>query len=166
MKFISDHNGTANKQQVIDHMTSSTEVPAQFRTSRVTTLNLIDELDGDRIRVLKRERKGQSDRLSINDKSRFDWIDQHLTKIAMAIKKMDEDKPEITLPLKKGGTISMPSNMFELIGLVGLAYHTSRQIKNESDQRLLNDKIPQAMVDMGIKTVGQFRKKFEQIESH
>lgn len=165
VKFVTDFKGNPTKHQVADYM-SSEAVPAEFRTSWVTTLSIIDELDGDRIRVMKGMRRGQSHRLSINDKSRFDWIDQQLTKITMNIKKMDQDKPEITLPLEKGGTVSMPSNILELISLCGLAYHTSRQIKNENDQRVLNDKILQAMVDIGITTVGQFAKKLEQVESH
>lgn len=165
VKFVADYDGNPTKNQVVDYMSS--QAPAEFRTSRVTTLSIIDELDGDRIRVLKGERRGQSHRLSINDKSRFDWIDQQLTKIIMDIEKMDKDKLEVTLPLKKGGTVSMPSNLFKIINLCTLAYHTSRQIKNDSDQRVLNDKILQAMVSMGIKTVAQFAKKIvEQDESH
>jgi hypothetical protein len=158
LKYIEEHDGKKIKQNVVDYMNS--EVHEDLRISRVPTLNIIKELKSENRIKVSGKRKGQSHYLSINDKSRFNWIDQHLSKIAMNIEKMDEDKPEITLPLKKGGTVSIPSNMFELIGLVGLAYHTSRQIKNESDQRVLNDKILQSMVNMGIKTIGQFRKKF------
>ena len=158
MKFVADFKGNPTKRQVYDHM-SSEAVPAEFRTSWVTTLSLINELDGDRLTVTKGERRGQSHFLSINNDSRFESIVQQLVKIEKQIEKIEEDKPETVLSLKKGGTVSMPSHMFSLVALCWLSAQVSRDIKNKDDVALLNDKILQLMVDMGMKNIRQWSKK-------
>jgi hypothetical protein len=49
IKFIANHKEPVSEQAIIDYMESK-EVPAQFRTSRVTTSNIIKELEaGKRI---------------------------------------------------------------------------------------------------------------------
>lgn len=162
VKFIGEYGGTPTKNQVVDYMNKVK--PVEFQTSRVTTLSLIDELDGDRIRVLKGERRGQSHRLSINDNSRFDWIDQHLSKIAKDIEKMDKDKPEEMVKTKKGKTFpaSELHSVLTITSLCALVAHTSRDIKNKNDQQILNNKILQLMFNIGIKNLGRFTKKLRQ----
>ena len=165
VKFIADYSGTPTKNRVIDYMNSE-NVPVRSRMSRVTTLSIINELDGDRIRVLKGERRGQSHRLSMNDKSRFDWINQRLSEVEKRIENMDPEEPEMKVKIKNGKTMLIPSGSLTIAGLCALAYHTSRQIKNENDLQVLNDKILQLMVDIGIKNIGQLTKKLRELQSH
>ena len=53
----------------------------------------------------------------------------------------------------------MPSHMSSLIALCLLAAQVSRDIKNKDDMALLNDRILQLMVNMGIKNFPQWSKK-------
>ena len=156
-KYIEEHDGKKIKKNVVDYMNS--EVPEELRISRVPTLNLIKELQSENRIKVKGKRQGQSHFLSINNDSRFESIVQQLVKIEKQIEKIDEDKPETILGLKKGGTISMPSHMFSLIALCWLSAQVSRDIKNKDDLALLNDKILQLIVDMGMKNIRQWSKK-------
>ena len=61
----------------------------------------------------------------------------------------------------------MPSHMSSLIALCWLSVRVSRDIKNKDDIALLNDKILQLMVNMGMKNIPQWRKKlgnYEELE--
>ena len=151
VKYIADYNGNPTKNQVIEYMNS--HAPAEYRTSRVTTLSIINELDGDRIRVMKGGRRGQGHHLSLNDKSQFDWLMHELSKIEKRIEKMKHEEPEMRFKIKDGSTKSIPSSSLTIATLCVIAYHTSRRIKNESDQRVLNDKILQLMIKVGIKNL-------------
>ena len=147
LKYIEENDGKKIKQNVVDYMNS--EVSEGLRISRVLTLDIIKELKSEnRIKVSGR-RKGQNHFLSINRDNTFDWIDQHLSKIAKYIEKLDEDKPEMTLPLKNGRTVSVPSNTFEILTLCMSAAHVSRDIKNKNDMQLLNHKILQLIITWG-----------------
>ncbi len=136
--------------------------PAHLRTSRVTTLNLIKELEsGGRIKVLKEGwRQGQSHHLVFNDKNEFDKVNERLSNIAKRIEKLKKDETEITLPLKKGGSVSIPANTLDLVNLCLLVRYTSQFIKNESDQQVLYNKILQLMVNISIKSLPRLTKKF------
>jgi hypothetical protein len=160
VKFVHDFKGNPTKHDVGDYMKSEA-VPQEFRLSWVTTLTTIDELDGDRIRVTKGKRRGQSHRLSINDKSRFDWITQHLSKIEKDVEKISEEEPEMKVKLKNGKTTTIPTSSLTIATLCMLAYHVSHQIKNENDQRVLNDKILKLMIRIGLKDLGQLRTKLQ-----
>ncbi len=68
----------ATKNNVVDYMNSE-DVPKEFRTSRVTTLDKLES--GDRIKVLRGERRGQSHKLIINNESEFNKIDEQISKM-------------------------------------------------------------------------------------
>ena len=84
LNYIIECKGKASKNNVRVFMEESKDplgivrikIPEEFRTSNVTTLGIIKELeDDDRIKVLKGKRHGQSHLLIFNYESEFKKID-------------------------------------------------------------------------------------------
>ena len=66
LRFIAQHNGNVNKDQVVDYMNSSL-MPAEDRSSKTKTLKLIGEAERDlEIKVNRGRKRGQSHWLWIN----------------------------------------------------------------------------------------------------
>lgn len=85
-QYIYDSKGEATQNDVVHHIEKA---PKQVRTSRVTTIGLIEELEkGHRIKISKGERQGQSHRLSTNTKSQFNRFNQNLPAIEKHIEEL------------------------------------------------------------------------------
>lgn len=94
-QFVIAKDGKATKNDVVAYIDSK-EVPEKFRISRVTTLNVIKELElSKQIKVRKGERKGQSHFLIFNDNSAFNVIDKQLQEINRLIEAMREPTRKI-----------------------------------------------------------------------
>lgn len=138
--YINSHE-RVTKQDIIDYMKSG--VPKD-RTSRVTTLNLIKELEAaGRIKVLNKDdwRQGQSQYLVINDKNQFDWITEQIENIETMFTK---DHPE---EYRKG-----------LDYLLHNLSRVHKYIKNENDRFILNEKIINTMLKIRYKKEGLLSK--------
>ncbi len=153
LKYIIERRGKATKNNVVDYMNSK-DVPGEFRTSRMTTLDIIDELESDdRINVLKGERKGQSHYLIFNHESEFYQIDQELSKIEKVIDRLPE-VVEKTVKTHKGLTrdLSMEIGMWNLLDLLD---RTSK-IPIEKDAQILYKKIIKLMLTLNYKRNKRF----------
>lgn len=154
VKFIANHKEPVSKQAVIDYM-GSEKVPAQYRTSRVTTLNIIKELEsGGRIKVLKGTRRGQSHRLIINDESQYKKISDDLLGLANTIKKNEIDRYKLLLKRKGGGK---PIHLSGLDGIIlSLLFSLiiiNGTIRSDADLRRLYWKVIALMSQVAAKKI-------------
>lgn len=118
---------------------TSKKVPKEFKTSRMTTIKLINELEeSGRIEVLRGEgdewRQGQPHYLMVNDKSWFDYISGQITNIGDFLREHPETQ----------------ERMLNLL-LINLA-RVLKYIDNENDKQWLNQEIINALLKIRYKT--------------
>lgn len=156
LKYIRKHGGKATKNNVVDYM-SSDEVEEKFRTSRMTTWNMIKELEeGNRIKVKKKgERQGQSHYLIINDKSVFDQINNDLSSLENQIDKIIESTKSKIRSGKIKGEHGIPTPTKEQMLIVyKLAIQLAlvkQDIMSEDDRKFLIGKIHDLILSIVLK---------------
>jgi hypothetical protein len=90
-QYIIDREGHATKSEVVKFMQN--EVPENLKLSRDTTMKVIDNMEN--IVVSKGERRGQSHKLLIEDKSHFNRIGEELTELEGAIDSMADSMEKV-----------------------------------------------------------------------
>ena len=159
VKFI-ERSNKVSKQAVIAFMESD-KVPAKFRTSRVTTLKVIRELETDRIKVIKEGwRRGQAQYLIINDKSHYRKISENLSALIDTVRKNEINRYK--LPLKRKG--GRPGELDHLSGIDGILLNLllslidiNTKIHSGSDIRVLQSKVIDILVMVAGKKMEELR---------
>ena len=95
VEYIKQCDGKATKNKVVDYMAKLSGNNEKFRTSRVTTFNLIDELmESKRIKIIKSKawRAGQALYLIANDDNNYRWLEGQIENIAGMLQEHPETK--------------------------------------------------------------------------
>lgn len=106
LKYIARRKGQATWNKVIDYMND--DAPTELKSSKMTTRELIKELEqGHRIKIIK-GRPGQSHRLSINTESEYKKIQVELARCEYILKHLE-------IPVPKTSDISPEDSVTWLI---------------------------------------------------
>lgn len=163
-KYIATCKGKATLNKVVDYMDFNEEVPSKLRTSRMTTLRLINELEkGGRIKILKGERQGQSHRLSINNNSEFKEINQQISKLEGYIDRLKIVK-KIEEPRKHKGHISVSDEEFIFMHIL-MTLVRINLLPFEKDSQILYRKIIRLMTALALKKIRSMKKEGGYLES-
>jgi hypothetical protein len=140
LKFIRSAD-KPTKNDVIDYMSSKKVPQKKFRTSRMTTIGIINELEASgRLKVLKPEgwRQGQPYHLVANDSSDFVRISEQLTNLESMLRQHPQ--------------LEAQDHLLNLL-LINLA-RANKYIKNEGDKQTLNQKIIDLLLKIRYKKSG------------
>ena len=102
VEYIKECNGKATKNKVVDYMAKLSGNNEGFRTSRVTTFDLIDELvESKRIKIIKPKawRAGQALYLIANDDNNYRWLEKEIENIDIYLHEHPETKERMINPL-------------------------------------------------------------------
>ena len=138
VRYIRARNGKATENDVVHYMEKSKEVKEVDRASRVTTLKIIDKLEGTRIKIMKGERKGQRHYLIVDDNSEFVRIADQIENIGIMLREHPEQEAQ--------------DRCLNLL-LIWLA-RTHKYIKDEGDKQTLNQKIINLLLKIRYKREG------------
>ena len=151
LNYITECKGKASKNNVPVFMEKSKnplgivriKIPEEFRTSNVTTLGIIKELeDDDRIKVLKGKRHGQSHLLIFNYGSQFKKIDESVTGTRKAVENLPwiENAVKHYRKPRKGG-LWLPNDVDTIMSMLLNLLDRTDKIPVQSDAQILEKKI-------------------------
>jgi len=124
-RYIIISGGKITKNDVVRYMTASNDIPEEYKTSRVTTLTIIDEFEvSGIIKVMKGKRKGQSHHLIINDKNEYNSLIKEIKRLYQVATNLDDLTTEALILWKKIRRDVLDFDFQNLIHLAQLQFYT------------------------------------------